>query len=75
MAGGKRGRDLPVGGNYPSFGSGKIDIVVNGENIATDVAPKNVNSRVMVPISTISKAVVEGFDKTFVSLHNILFRC
>ncbi|MFB4321606.1 copper amine oxidase N-terminal domain-containing protein [Priestia sp. BR_2] len=47
---------LVLGGAY-AFGSGKIKIVVNGENIATDVAPKNVNGRVMVPISTISKAL------------------
>lgn len=45
-----------MGGVY-AFGSGKIKIVVNGESIATDVAPKNVNGRVMVPISTISKAL------------------
>lgn len=31
--------------------------MVNGQNIATDVAPKNVNGRVLVPISTISKAL------------------
>ncbi|WP_172963990.1 copper amine oxidase N-terminal domain-containing protein [Paenibacillus sp. Cedars] len=30
---------------------------MNGEIIATDVAPKNVNGRVLVPISTISKAL------------------
>ncbi|MFG1735330.1 copper amine oxidase N-terminal domain-containing protein [Paenibacillus sp. 843] len=47
---------LVMGGVY-TFGSGKIKIVVNGESIATDVAPKNVNGRVMVPISTISKAL------------------
>lgn len=40
-----------------AFGSGKIKMVVNGENIATDVALKNVNGRVLVPISTISKAL------------------
>ncbi|MGG3279478.1 copper amine oxidase N-terminal domain-containing protein [Paenibacillus solani] len=45
-----------MGGTY-AFGSGKIKIVVNGNNIATDVAPKNVNGRVLVPISTISKAL------------------
>ncbi|WP_054402830.1 copper amine oxidase N-terminal domain-containing protein [Paenibacillus solani] len=47
---------LVLGGTY-AFGSGKIKIVVNGNNIATDVAPKNVNGRVLVPISTISKAL------------------
>nr|WP_251036211.1 copper amine oxidase N-terminal domain-containing protein [Paenibacillus sp. ISL-20] len=47
---------MVIGGVY-AFGSGKIKIVVNGESIATDVAPKNVNGRVMVPISTISKAL------------------
>lgn len=47
---------LVMGGAY-AFGSGKIKIVMNGESIASDVAPKNVNGRVMVPISTISKAL------------------
>lgn len=47
---------LVMGGAY-AFGSGKIKIVMNGVSIASDVAPKNVNGRVMVPISTISKAL------------------
>lgn len=47
---------LVLGGVY-AFGAGKIKIVVNGQNIATDVAPRNVNGRVLVPISTISKAL------------------
>ncbi|PQP87438.1 copper amine oxidase N-terminal domain-containing protein [Paenibacillus sp. AR247] len=37
--------------------TGKIKIIVDGKEVATDVAPKNENGRVLVPISTISKAL------------------
>lgn len=50
------GISLVFGGVY-AFGSGKIKIVVNGQTIETDVAPKNEHGRVLVPISTISKAL------------------
>jgi len=45
---------LLVGG---AFASGKISIIVNGQAINTDVPPKNVDGRIMVPISTVSKAL------------------
>ncbi|WP_120462393.1 copper amine oxidase N-terminal domain-containing protein [Paenibacillus aceti] len=45
---------LLIGG---ALASGKISIVVNGQTIKTDVSPRNVDGRVMVPISTISKAL------------------
>lgn len=37
--------------------TGKIKIIVNGTEVSTDVAPKNENGRVLVPISTISTAL------------------
>ncbi|WP_163879196.1 stalk domain-containing protein [Paenibacillus favisporus] len=37
-----------------------LKIIVDGKEIATDVAPKNENGRVLVPISTISKALGSG---------------
>ncbi|WP_186327577.1 copper amine oxidase N-terminal domain-containing protein [Paenibacillus sp. Y412MC10] len=40
--------------------TGKIKIIVDGKEVATDVAPKNENGRVLVPISTISKALGSG---------------
>jgi len=48
---------LLIGG---AFASGKISIVVNGQTVPTDVSPRNVDGRVMVPISTISKALGAG---------------
>ncbi len=45
---------LLIGG---AFASGKITIVVNGQTVPTDVSPRNIDGRVMVPISTISKAL------------------
>ena len=39
------------------FAKGAIKIVVNGEQIKSDVAPQMSNNRVMVPISFISKAL------------------
>jgi hypothetical protein len=45
---------LLIGG---AFASGRITIVVNGQTVPTDVSPRNVDGRVMVPISTISKAL------------------
>lgn len=46
-----------------AFASGKITIVVNGQTIPTDVSPRNIDGRVMVPISTVSKAL--GADVTW----------
>lgn len=40
-----------------AFAKGAIKIVVNGEEIKTDVAPQMSNNRVMVPISFISKSL------------------
>ncbi|MFG1735303.1 copper amine oxidase N-terminal domain-containing protein [Paenibacillus sp. 843] len=40
-----------------AFAKGAIKIVVNGEEIKSDVAPQMSNNRVMVPISFISKAL------------------
>ncbi|GAA0836829.1 copper amine oxidase N-terminal domain-containing protein [Paenibacillus glucanolyticus] len=40
-----------------AFAKGAIKIVVNGEQIKSDVAPQMSNNRVMVPISFISKAL------------------
>lgn len=37
--------------------TGKIKLVVNGNEVPTDAAPKVENGRVMVPISTVSKAL------------------
>ena len=51
---------LLIGG---AFASGKISIVVNGRTVPTDVSPRNVDGRIMVPISTISKAL--GADVTW----------
>lgn len=36
------------------FASGSIKLVINGNSVKTDVAPKSINGRVMVPISTIA---------------------
>ncbi|MEC0207203.1 copper amine oxidase N-terminal domain-containing protein [Paenibacillus lautus] len=40
-----------------AFANGAIKLVVNGEQIKSDVAPQMSNNRVMVPISFISKAL------------------
>ncbi|UNK19520.1 copper amine oxidase N-terminal domain-containing protein [Paenibacillus sp. N3/727] len=40
-----------------AYASGVIKINVNGKQVSTDVAPRMVNNRVMVPISFISKAL------------------
>lgn len=40
-----------------AFAKGTIRIVVNGEQIKTDVAPQISKNRVMVPISFVSKAL------------------
>lgn len=40
-----------------ALASGKIKIVVNGQEIKSDVAPRMINNRVMVPISFVSKAL------------------
>ncbi|RXZ79456.1 copper amine oxidase N-terminal domain-containing protein [Paenibacillaceae bacterium] len=40
-----------------AYASGKITILVNGKVISSDVAPRMINNRVMVPISFISKAL------------------
>ncbi|WP_169091586.1 stalk domain-containing protein [Paenibacillus sp. PL91] len=40
-----------------AYASGAIKIVVNGKTVASDVAPRMINNRVMVPISFISKAL------------------
>ncbi|PZD97217.1 hypothetical protein DNH61_03855 [Paenibacillus sambharensis] len=60
-----------VGGLLPVLGSayaaGIIKLNVNGSNLQTEVAPKVVNNRVMVPISFVSKALgasVSWNDKT-----------
>ena len=37
------------------FASGNVKLIINGKSIATDVSPKVVNGRVLVPISTVSK--------------------
>lgn len=37
-----------------AFGSGSIQLVINGNTVKTDVAPQSVNGRVLVPISTIA---------------------
>lgn len=37
-----------------AFASGSIKLVINGNSVKTDVAPKSINGRVMVPISTIA---------------------
>lgn len=40
-----------------AYAAGVIKLNVNGSNLQTDVAPKMVNNRVMVPISFVSKAL------------------
>ncbi|RXZ77601.1 copper amine oxidase N-terminal domain-containing protein [Paenibacillaceae bacterium] len=40
-----------------AFANGNIKIIVNGKQISSDVAPRMVNNRVMVPISFVSKAL------------------
>jgi hypothetical protein len=40
-----------------AYASGTIKIVVNGDQVPTDVEPRMINNRVMVPISFISKAL------------------
>lgn len=40
--------------------TGKIKIIVDGKEVATDVAPRIDNGRVLVPTSTISKALGSG---------------
>ncbi|NUU74595.1 copper amine oxidase N-terminal domain-containing protein [Paenibacillus xylanilyticus] len=40
-----------------AYAAGVIKLNVNGNNLQTDVAPKMVNNRVMVPISFVSKAL------------------
>ncbi|WP_268893000.1 copper amine oxidase N-terminal domain-containing protein [Paenibacillus sp. An7] len=40
-----------------AFAKGNIKIVVNGQQVTSDVAPQIVNNRVMVPISLVSKAL------------------
>ncbi|GGH63727.1 hypothetical protein GCM10008014_41410 [Paenibacillus silvae] len=56
-----------------AYAAGMIKLNVNGTQLQTDVAPKMVNNRVMVPISFVSKALgasVSWNDKTqTVSIH------
>lgn len=50
-----------------AYAAGVIKLNVNGSNLQTDVAPKMVNNRVMVPIRFVSKALsasVAWNDKT-----------
>ncbi|MGF7047854.1 hypothetical protein J2T13_002360 [Paenibacillus sp. DS2015] len=50
-----------------AYASGVIKIQVNGKQVSTDVAPRKINNRVMVPISFVSKALgayVAWDDKT-----------
>ncbi|MGF7047862.1 hypothetical protein J2T13_002368 [Paenibacillus sp. DS2015] len=50
-----------------AYASGVITIQVNGKQVSTDVAPRKINNRVMVPVSFVSKALgayVAWDDKT-----------
>lgn len=40
-----------------AFAKGNIKIVVNGQQVTSDVAPQMINNRVMVPVSVVSKAL------------------
>lgn len=45
-----------------AFSKGNIKIVVNSQQVTSDVAPQMVNNRVMVPISVVSKALGINVD-------------
>lgn len=40
-----------------AFAKGSVKIVVNGQQVTSDVAPQIVNNRVMVPLSVVAKAL------------------